>query len=105
MVNDMTILYSIMAFFIILGGLLPFVQEDFNQDQIENQYEPFTDDMKQKAESVSTTNAFTVLLSVVKMFFWTFGDLPFVIDLVIFIPLRLVFLLVIVRNIWIGGGG
>jgi hypothetical protein len=105
MANDMIIIYSIMVFFIILGGLLPFVQDAFGQSQTTDQTKPFIDDLTHKATRISTTNAFSILLSVIKMFFWTFGTLPFIIDLVIFIPLRIILVATIARNIWIGGGG
>jgi len=46
----------------------------------------------------------SVIWSVVKMFFWTFGSIPTWLDLIVFLPLRIILALIIARNIWIGGG-
>jgi hypothetical protein len=44
-----------------------------------------------------------VFISIGKMFFWTFGTLPLWLDSV-FLMVRIILIVTIARNIWIGGG-
>lgn len=110
MVNDITIIGGIITVFILLGVITPFLNADFNSDQVTNyDIEGFTSDAAENVrttESVfSVTNLVIVFLSVIKMFFWTFGDLPFWVDLLILTPMRFILVLTIARNVWVGGGG
>lgn len=109
--NDMTILYGIIILFIAIGALLPLVQADLNTTA-STAYSPNTIYTTSK-EGLETESGFwgtapglwQTLKSIVAMFFWTFGGLPFYVDLFIFIPLRLLAFGIIARNIWVGGGG
>lgn len=107
-----------MVFFILVGAVLPFVNSTFQQTETFQDFGNFTGNVTDSAKELSdktieptwlnpvgSLNALSVLASILKMFFWTFGDLPFWIDIVLFIPLRLIFVAIIARNIWIGGGG
>ena len=51
------------------------------------------------------TSIWTALASMFSMLVWSFGGIPFWLELLLFVPLRIVLVLLIVRNIWIGGGG
>ena len=105
MANDMIIILVISVIFIGLGSVLPFIQEDLDiSPVVTTDTEEFVQDIGEEADSAVSLTIFTVLFSVLKMFFFTFGDLPFLIDVFIFIPLRLILVLTIARNIWIGGG-
>lgn len=104
MSNDVTIIMFMFVFFVGLGTLLPFVQEAFGQTQINVGTDELIDDISDNTSNSSLT-IWKVLLSVIKMFFWTFGDLPIIIDAIIMLPLRLGFAFLVARNVWVGGGG
>jgi hypothetical protein len=133
-VNDITIIGGIIMFFIAVGTLLPFIQMEFttstsnpgngfhNGSNIINQSN--IDVLGRNAtyhssgigwwESIGlgfvsnalydSTSFVSVLFSIVSMFFWTFGNIPFWIDMIVFMPMRIMLLFIIIRNIWPGGG-
>jgi len=103
-VNDISIATGIILVFVLLGLVLPFVNEAFDVSGTNLNTGSIEENVGQEVENVSTISAFRVLLSVLKMFFWTFGDLPFWLDGA-FIVLRVMLAFIIARNIWIGGGG
>ena len=45
-----------------------------------------------------------ILLSIVKMATWSFGSLPILVEVIIFVPIRLIFYFIATRNI-LGSGG
>ena len=105
-VNDMTIIFGLIAFFVFIGVVTPFINAELNTNLTEFNPEQFTGNVNTgDLEGVTApVNAFKVLGSVLSMFFFTFGSIPTFIDVAIFIPLRLLLVLIISRNIWIGGG-
>lgn len=98
----MSIMFTIVSIFVFIGVLIPYIQADIGVSQTSSSADDLVDTIGQES-SISSINAFDIIGSVFKMFFWTFGDLPFYIDL-IFVPLRIILALVIARNIWVGGG-
>ena len=100
--NDAWIIGVISAFFILLGFVLPFIQVDYQDSSVSADVDGLVDIDEDAA--VSSVSAFSVIGSVLKMFFWTFGDLPRFVDVILLVP-RIVLLFIIARNIWIGGGG
>lgn len=104
MVNDISILTGIIVVFVVIGGFLPYLNESFNVSGNTPNVEDLESNVAEDAENVETFNAFSVLLSILKMFFWTFGAVPFWLDLFFFTPIRLIFVAIVARNIWIGGG-
>ena len=87
----------ILFIFVGVGIIIPFVNDefgtsspDFNVDNPANQLieEDFSD--------ISGVGAGDILKSVGKMFFWTFGDLPFWLD-AIFIILRIMLLSILIK--------
>lgn len=121
MVNDISIITGIIASFILIGILLPFLNEGFstsvttnNVGDFENQIGDTIKDVRSNESVTGILGTFSagaqgvgflkVFFSVVSMFFWTFGALPFWLD-GIFLILRLMLVMIIARNIWIGGGG
>lgn len=103
MVNDMTILGGFVIFLILVGVAVPFMNAEFNQSDAEVNVGLVHD--SQDPSDMTSISAWKVFKSVIAMFFWTFGSLPFIIDLLIFEPIRIIAYLIIARNIWIGGGG
>ena len=102
MANDAIIIFTITVFLMLLGGSLPFVQEDIGQD---NYTSIVTESVTTGMDTgVSDVNAWDVITSIFKMFFWTFGAVPLVVDLAFLTPLRVLLAFVVARNIWVGGG-
>lgn len=104
--NDISIIAVIMSIFLLTSIVIPFVNAEFNTSFDNFDEEEFTQQTRNDAESVSTISAFTVLKTVMVLALFDFGDtlgLPFWLDIV-YTLLAIVFILVIARNIWIGGG-
>lgn len=102
--NDVAIAGSIITIFVLLGVLLPYVQADFEAPQTLNDVQKLESDLGEETADISAVTPFTLLLSVLKMFFWTFGDLPFWLD-AFFLILRVELAFIVARNVWVGGGG
>jgi hypothetical protein len=103
--NDISIISGIVILFVFLGVLLPVMEADLNiTDSYSTNVDNYTAGLQQQVKSQNSLNIWQVLGSVASMFFWTFGLLPFWLDM-IFIILRIVLVVTIARNIWIGGGG
>lgn len=105
MVNDISIITGIILIFLTLGAIMPYINDSFSITSEEINIEKFEDDIAVDIEDESRISAFTVIFSIFKMFFWTFGSIPFWFDLTIMLTLRIILILTIARNIWIGGGG
>ncbi|KKN55963.1 hypothetical protein LCGC14_0577050 [marine sediment metagenome] len=73
-------LFLYLLIFVSLGTFLPFIQASFNEPVTQFDTDQLSDSAEDTA-SASDVNAFDIVFSVLKMFFWTFGDLPFWIDL------------------------
>jgi hypothetical protein len=101
MANDMTILYGIVLLFISIGTILPYVNEAGGETSTTYDTDGVVEGIE--ADDMTAVGAFEVLGSIFSMFFWTFGALPFWLDM-IFVAIRLVMAGIIARNIWIGGG-
>jgi len=103
MVNDMSIAYGIIIVFILIGISLPFINTAFGHPSTSTNIEIVNSETGEALATESSLSIFSIFFSVSKMFFWTFGDLPFWLD-AIFISVRLLLGLIIARNVWIGGG-
>ena len=102
----MTIVAGIMAIFLITATLIPLITADLGDTSNEYDTDTYETNIKDSAESANTLSAFTILLNVMKLAFFDFGndlELPFWLD-IIFTMLAVIFILTIARNIWIGGG-
>jgi hypothetical protein len=78
-------------FFIALGVLVPLVQDSFNETVYDTGADDLNDDLRE-AENVSGfTSFFSIMWSVFSMFLWTFGAIPVYIDLLILVPLRVLY--------------
>ena len=100
----MTIIGGIIIFFILLGGFLPYVNEGLNARAVSFNTDDIENTISADIQSTTSINAFNIILSIFSMFFWTFGSLPFWLDLLIFTPLRIILIVTLARNIWVGGG-
>ena len=101
--NDIAIIIGIVFMFILIGAALPFMRTEFG---IENERGGEDYELPQSLdEHTDYLTLWSVIWSVAKMFFWTFGSVPILIDLLIITPFRIVLLLTVARNVWVGGGG
>lgn len=99
-VNDIGIITVIITFFLVLGFITPFINSEFNSNYESYEFDGLTDD---EVSNVSTVNGFSILLSILSIFVWSISGIPVFLNLLLFIP-RIILVLVIVRNVWIGGG-
>lgn len=102
MANDITIIGTILGYFIILAVILPFVTDAFGVTTTENNVDGLTVGVSE--DDFGATNAFGFMQSLFAVFFWGFGTLPLAIN-IFHLILKIILLLVIARNVWIGGGG
>lgn len=105
MANDVIIILTIMVIFIGLGTILPFVQSELGEAQVTVDTQGILTEVGDEVGDPSGgVGILSILFSIIKMFFWTFGDVPVIIDALFFTPVRLAFVFLIARNIWPGGG-
>jgi len=81
-------LFMIISIFIIIGVMLPYAQQVTNSDYESYNIEGIHDELKNSGNNA--INIIDVLFSVLKMFVFTFGALPLWLDLVLFMPLRII---------------
>ena len=104
-VNDISILAAIFSVFVLLGVMLPFIEAEFENQSSSVDVAGLEADVGQEIKGdINAISAFKILLSIVTMFFWTFGTLPFWLDS-LFVVVRIIFIFIIARNVWVGGGG
>lgn len=104
-VNDITITVGIVIVFVGCGLILPFINDAFSgTTNIQADTSALTTGAAAGTAAAGITLG-SVLGSIAKMFFWTFGDIPFWLDAFIFIPMRIALLVIVVRNFPIIGAG
>jgi len=97
MANDVHYIIIFVGFFLVLGLFAPLINEEFGSSLTEEDIDSLEGDK-------DNTSGLDMILNIFALPFWTFG-FPNWVNLWIFAPLRIVFLFVIGRNIWVGGGG
>ena len=103
--NDIFYFVAIASIFIFIGAIIPFYNSEFGSSVSEVNVNLDDEISTADLEDVATPiTFFNVIGSVLKMFFWTFGDLPIWLD-TLFIAPRLALIFIFLRNVWIGGGG
>lgn len=96
MVQLLGVAIGIMSVFLIIGTMLPFIQADFGDDIIVNQGQNLEDEVGQKSGQLTSVSALDIVVSIIKMFTWTFGDLPFWLDIV-FVIFRLALVAILIQ--------
>lgn len=95
--TDTWAFFGLMTFFFFLGVLLPFISAGFGQSAIEQDLSGLPSSGNElETDSVSMLQ---VILSVTTIFFWTFGQVPAFVDLIILTPLRVLGVYLFVRMI------
>ncbi len=91
------IVLIILFIFVGIGVIIPFINKEFNIEDSAFDTGNVADELiGEEFSDVSGVSAGEILKSVGKMFFWTFGDLPFWMD-AIFIVLRIIFLAILIK--------
>lgn len=96
MVQLLGVAIGIIAVFIIIGTALPFIQRDFGSDIITTQTDDIITEVSQESGQLNSVSALSIVFSIVKMFFWTFGDLPVWLD-TIFVIFRLALVAILIQ--------
>lgn len=96
--NDSVLLMTVVVIFLILGFVLPYVNTAFGQPTTDINTEGLITDTGNEL-STSEVSIFTVFTSIITVFFWTFGQVPVWVDILIFTPMRVLLALLIYRNI------
>lgn len=104
-INDVSISAGIIIFLLAVGAILPFIRADFtgNAGSTINTG-AVSSAMASQTASQSSIGIFSVIFSMAKMLVWSFGDINAWLELIIFVPMRMIMYFIIARNVWIGGG-
>lgn len=105
--SDIGYIIAIASIFLILGTVIPLVQQDAGvpttTQYLCNTGQIASNDISKcfTAQPSSWSTASTLLsifLSILGMFTWSFGALPWWLDLIVFVPLRVAFIVLVARN-------
>lgn len=97
--NDLAIFFGILLLFVAIGALIPQVADELGSSyRVNSTLTNITSDF---GSSWDDSSAWTKFKSISSMFFWTFGAIWWPIDLLIFVPLRIVLFVILVR--WVRG--
>jgi hypothetical protein len=102
-INDISIATGIIIVFIALGIILPYVNTSFGVASSTQNIRGFQTNIGSQSGSIIGLG--TIFLSILGMFFWTFGALPWFIDFILFLPMRIMLVMIIVRNFPVIGSG
>ncbi len=110
-INDISIILIIVFIFLGTATVIPFIDDAFRTEtdefNTENLELGVLDETKELAQRIANTTPVKVFLNMLKLAFFDFGNtlgLPFWLD-IIYTILAIIFVLVILRNVWVGGGG
>ena len=95
--TDTWAFFRLLLFFVSLGTLLPFIQVAFNQAQITQDIDGLP--VSSGSLEDDPVEMLQIIISVFSVFFWTFGQVHFIIDLIILTPLRILALYLFVRMV------
>lgn len=106
-INDISIITIIIFIFFGTAIMIPFINSSFGTSAGVPDTDKLADEVQEGAENISTLSAFGVLKTVLLLAFFDFGGALGMIFWLqaLYTILAIVFILVIARNIWIGGGG
>ena len=88
---------TISLFFVIMGVLVPYINDSYGSTMAEYDVAGVGSDLVD-SDTSSTVTFWSVIFSVISMFFWTFGGLPVAVDLIVFVPLRLMLIKAVVSD-------
>ena len=80
------------------------MNDAFNVNASQFNNDPIVTETGQDTGATILDDVTRVLLSIFKIFFWTFNDIPFFLDLLVFVPFRIILAVLVYRNIRGVGG-
>lgn len=96
MESNNAILLIIFILFLGLGLVLPIVSNEFNSSYEGTDSSSISDNVGQINPNVSDLSLITYLKSIIFIYFFTFGQIPFWLDIIVFVPLRLIFFTILI---------
>lgn len=84
-INDTVIFTGICIIFLAFGAILPFIQQDFSAPSLtlnNGSLIPSVNPVEDTNPFTATFSWFGVFFSIVKMFVWSFGQIPLWADLI-----------------------
>lgn len=87
--------------FVMIGTFLPYINQTGNTNSIDYNINDINQELIENTNDAGEIGFWDVMASIGKMFFWTFGALPFWLDS-FFLVLRIMFYVAIVDIAWIG---
>jgi hypothetical protein len=103
MSNDITIIVSIVLFLMLVGAAIPLINDSFSSTYTTTANGTVLYNSVEAESGGGALTIWSVLSSMIASIFWTFGVADWL-NLFVFMPLRLLLLLLLARNIWVGGG-
>ena len=101
--GDTAILTTIIVIFVILGAALPFIHSAFGETSTNVNTEG-VEFASGQGFSTSNTSILGIVVSIFTMFFWTFGSIPLILEIVIFVPVRIMFMVLLFKLVRGVGG-
>ena len=102
--GDTAILFTIITIFVFLGAILPFINTAFGQDETNLNTAGVEFATGQGFDDENSISIGSIAVSIFIMFFWTFGAIPVLLDLLLFVPMRIVFVILLFKLIRGVGG-
>lgn len=102
--SDVAWLIGLSLFFLVLGFALPYVTAEFGETSTSFDIDTVSDGLASEPTTTSVGLG-TAMLSAATMFVWNVGGgLPIIINILL-LPIRLAFLLIVIRNFPVVGSG
>jgi hypothetical protein len=102
MANDVHYIIGFVFFFGAFAIIAPLMNSELGTDL--NDENALSNIDTGEAEDPGISTIWEVIINILILPFWTLG-LPVMLNLWVMLPIRIVFLFVIARNAWVGGGG
>lgn len=95
-VTGLPLAFTIISIFIILGVWLPFIAIEFDQSVSSGLADGLEVNVGQASGELTSVSAIDIVISIAKMFTWTFGILPFWLD-GIFLIFRIMLVAIVIQ--------
>ncbi len=102
--SDTQILLTIVIIFVFLGAIIPFINVAFTQENTQFNVDGIEFATGEGFQDESSVSIGSIVTSIFTMFFWTFGSIPVLLDLLVFVPLRITFVVLLFKLIRGVGG-
>lgn len=89
--EDSSLFYVLLVFFIMLAVFMPALRTMYNDTAVTgNQAEELQNEVSSLSE-ITPTGVLALPWSFIQVAFWSFGDIPIYMELIVFVPLRIMF--------------